>query len=71
MLVLCCQSFFTRGQVSLPLLNQDGLSGSLRMHVQAPSQGVGTCRVQIYETQTNSQVEALTGRAGQTSASDA
>lgn len=49
------------GEVSLPLLNQDGLSGSLRMHVQAPSQGVGTCRVQIYETQTNSQVEALTG----------
>lgn len=47
------------GEVSLPLLNQDGLAGSLRMHVQAPSQGVGTCRLQIYET--NSQVEALSG----------
>ena len=47
------------GEVSLPLLSSNGLVGSLRMHVHVPSQGVGTCRLQIHEAETD--LEGLTG----------
>lgn len=63
--VTLCMGFFQMdprggaGEVSLPLLKQDGLAGSLRMHVHAPAEGVGTCRLQVHEA--DSQVEALAG----------